>query len=306
MGRQAPVGSRRARGARRLRPPARRRGLHRAQARVGTEVSRPRRHADAADAAGPEGLLRLHGIQRALVRQRPRGAVLDAGRQAIQLAGPTACDRRTHERLGPSELSAQRSRFQSEIRQRRPRGDRPQRAAPAGAPPAAAVPAARRLRPLHVLHGLPAAGPLHDPGPARDGGDPARGLRRHEHRLHRAGVRVGPGSPALRGPRRPESSRAAGRPGADRGPARARDPLLGRRLRRRAARQLWGRDRRPAGRRVRRGVPGGVQGGPAGDRRGRRPAPARGAQRRGRHRPLPVRPRRRGGRRASVAALPRG
>ena len=37
-----------------------------------------------------------------------------------------------------------------------------------------AVPAPRRLRPLHVLPGLPAARPLHHGGPAADRGDPAR------------------------------------------------------------------------------------------------------------------------------------
>ena len=44
-----------------------------------------------------------------------------------------------------------------------------ERAAAARAPPAAAVPAPRRLRPLHVGAGLPAARPLHDPGPAGHG-----------------------------------------------------------------------------------------------------------------------------------------
>ncbi len=51
-----------------------------------------------------------------------------------------------------------------------------------------ALPAPRRLRPVHVLHGLPAAGPLHDPRAPRHGRHPAGGVQRSGGRLHRAGV----------------------------------------------------------------------------------------------------------------------
>ena len=73
---------------------------------------------DPPHAAGPEGLLRVHGIQLRLVRQRSGGAVHDARRQAIQLAGPAARDRRTHQRLGATELSAERSRLQGQVLRR--------------------------------------------------------------------------------------------------------------------------------------------------------------------------------------------
>ena len=123
----------------------------------------------------------------------------------------------------------------------------PPRAAPAGAPPDPAVPAPRRLRPVHVLPGLPAARPLHDADAAADGGDPARGVRRRERRLHHPRLGVGAGPAALRRPRRraaqtmPEVDaealeRAAGR----------RHPHLGRGLRRGAARRASAR-RTPRG-----------------------------------------------------------
>ena len=94
-------------------------------------------------------------------------------------------------------------------------------------------------------------------------------------------------------------------PAAGRGRAGARDPVLGRRLRRRAAGQLRRGGGGPARQRLRRRVPRGLQGGPAGRRRRRRPAPAGGAHHRRRHRPeaLPAAGRRAG--RPPAQALPR-
>ena len=155
-----------------------------------------------------------------------------------------------------------------------------QRAAPAGAPPAAAVPAPRRLRPVHVLPGLPAARPLHDRRAAAHGGDPARGVRRRQHRLHGAGVRVGAGPAALRRPRRrratrcPTSTRPRSRRGWSRrpGPGTTTSPT-------RCATSCGVEQGARLAERLRRRVPRGVQGGLPGRRRGVRPAAARGARR---------------------------
>ena len=62
----------------------------------------PERHPQ--DAARPEGLLRLHGVELRLVPQRRRGALHDRRGQAVLLAGPHAGGGRPHERLGPAEL----------------------------------------------------------------------------------------------------------------------------------------------------------------------------------------------------------
>ena len=72
--------------------------------------------------------------------------------------------------------------------------DRARRAAPAVPPAAPAVPAQGRLRPVHVLRGVPAAGPLHHGGPAAHAGDPARGAERGNGRVprHGGGVPAGP------------------------------------------------------------------------------------------------------------------
>ena len=67
--------------------------------------------------------------------------------------------------------------------------DRDVGARDAGAPADPAVPAPRRLRPLHVLPGLPAAGPLHDGRAAGHGGDPPRGLRRRRRSTTPRGCR---------------------------------------------------------------------------------------------------------------------
>ena len=145
----------------------------------------------------------------------------------------------------------------------------------------AAVPAPGRLRPVHVLPGLPAARPLHHRRPAADGGAScASALRRRERRLHDAGHRVGAGPAALRRPgRRRAQPIARRRRGRARGAAGRRDPLLGRRPRRGAARRATAR--RPAracSRALRRRLPRGVQGGL--HRRARRVADLRARSRR--------------------------
>ena len=95
------------------------------------------------------------------------------------------------------------------------------RAAPAGAPAAAAVPAPGRLRPVHVLPGLPAARPLHH---RRSGCAMQQILLRascdgDERRLHRPVDRVGAGPAALR---RPRPTRASAVPRRRRRRARGR------------------------------------------------------------------------------------
>ena len=71
--------------------------------------AQPLARGPAPHAAAPDRLLRLHRVQRRLVRQRSGGAVHHAGRQAVQLAGPAAPGRRPHQRVGPPELSVQRA-----------------------------------------------------------------------------------------------------------------------------------------------------------------------------------------------------
>ena len=105
--------------------------------------------------------------------------------------------------------------------------------------PDPAVPAQGRLRPVHVLPGLPAPGPLHHPGQAARAGDPARGAGRRRRcdysvlvgespvaRLHIV-VRAERGQRAAR--------RRRGRAGAS---GRRRGPVLGRRPGRGGRRQL--------------------------------------------------------------------
>ena len=79
------------------------------------------------------------------------------------------------------------------------------RAAPARAAAAAVLRPPRRLRPLPLVPGLPAARPLHDAGPRADAADPQGDDGRGDDRLHRARQRVGARAAALRrpgGPRR--------------------------------------------------------------------------------------------------------
>ena len=83
--------------------------------RLRTEIPQQGRRADAQDAATPARLLRLPRMELQVVRQRSRRAVHHARRQAIQLAGPHARGRRTHQRLGPAELSPERAGSQGQV-----------------------------------------------------------------------------------------------------------------------------------------------------------------------------------------------
>ena len=115
-------------------------------------------------------------------------------------------------------------------------------------------------------------------GAPGDGGDPARGVRRREHRLHRSGLRVGAGPAALRRAGRPgravpDVDPADARGAAGRGDARSWADDFADALRR-PVRRGAGVDPAAA---LRRRVPRGLQGGLPGAHGGRRPAPARGA-----------------------------
>ncbi len=182
-----------------------------------------------------------------------------------QRQGPAADPRDVPARRAVPDLGARAAR------------DRAVGDAPAGAPADPAVPAQGRLRPVHVLPGLPAAGPLHDRRPAGHGADPARGAARGDRRLHRAGVGVGAGPAALRRPGAQGRGRPRRRPGRARGQAGRGDPVLGGRLRGGPGRPVRRGGRgRPAAR-LRRRVPRGVQGGLPGPDGGGRPQAAGGA-----------------------------
>ena len=101
---------------------ASRQGLHRARPRVRAEVPRQGERPDAADASEAARLLRVPRVELQVVRQRPRGAVHQSGRQAVQLAGPHPSGRRPHQRLGPAELSAQRAGSEGQVVRRVRRG----------------------------------------------------------------------------------------------------------------------------------------------------------------------------------------
>ena len=186
-------------------------------------------------------------------------------RRVLERAGFTP---RQPLRQGPVEVLENYPRdelFQTAVG--RPGRHRPGGAAPAGASPDPAVPAPRRLWPVRVLPGLPAARPLHHRRPAEDGRTSCgETFDAETRRLHGSGHRVGAGPAALRGPR----AQGRARPGRRRGGARARarrgHPFLGRGLRRGPAGRRAAR--RPAvrlARGVRRRVPRGLQGGlPAG------------------------------------------
>ena len=78
----------------------------------------------------------------------------------------------------------------------------------------AAVPAPRRLRPVHLLPGLPARATATPPASGCGCSDILlRGVRRRQRRLHRPGHRVGAGPAALRRPRRPGHAAARRRRG---------------------------------------------------------------------------------------------
>ena len=101
----------------------------------------------------------------------------------------------------------------------------------AGPPPGAAVPAPGPVRPVHLLPGLPAPGPVHHGEPAAHPGDPAARAERRRGRLHHPGHRVDAGPDALHRPDRPDRRRPA-RSTPTRSPTQLADgdPLLGRRL----------------------------------------------------------------------------
>ena len=96
----------------------------------------------------------------------------------------------------------------------RPGRDHRRRARAAGAAADPAVPAQGRLRPVRVLPGLPAQGPVHDAGQAAGAGDPPASVRRRiAGRLQRPGGRVAGGQAAPRRPRGARPAAARRRPG---------------------------------------------------------------------------------------------
>ena len=165
-------------------------------------------------------------------------------------------------------------------------------AAPAGAAPAAAVRPPRRLRPVYVLPGLPAAGPLQHDGARADPEHPARATRRRDDRLHCPGQRgrcwrgctsssgCAPDQ-ALPDARRRRRSRDSSPRPPGHGATTSPTPW----------RSRSARSRRPDSlRRYARRVPRGIQGGLPGPDRGGGPAPAGGApdDERPGHEPLPA------------------
>ena len=154
--------------------------------------------------------------------------------------------------------------------------DRARRAAAERAQADPAVHAPGPVRAVHVLPGVPAAGPVHHPGQAARAGHLAGGAARGLGGLQRHRRRLGPGPPVRGGQGGAGPVRAAGgrgRPGAEagrggqvvgRGPRRRGDPGA-----RRGAGQHAGR---PAGREHPRDVQGGRH------RRGRRRRPSHDAR----------------------------
>ena len=107
--------------------------------------------------------------------------------------------------------------------------DRGWRAAAARPHADPAVPAQGHLRPVHVLPGLPAEGPVHHQGPAARAGDPAQGAERGVGRVQRDGRRGIRGPAAHRGPGRARQHAARGERGRAGEEARRRGPVVGRR-----------------------------------------------------------------------------
>ena len=122
LGRQAAGRGRHQGGAPRSRQEAGRQQLLRAHEPVRSEVPRQGSRDHPPHAPAPEGLLRVHGIQLPLVRERPGGAVHDTGRQALLLAGPHARRRRAHERVGAPELPLQPAGSERQVVRRIRRG----------------------------------------------------------------------------------------------------------------------------------------------------------------------------------------
>ena len=135
------------------------------------------------------------------------GAAAQAGRDARGGRAARRQPRRERPHRAARGLSARGA-----VRDQRGAAD-PDRArrAPAGRAQAGpAVPAARRLRPVHVLPGLPAQGPLHHAGQAARPGDLAQGAARRLRRLQRDGQQLRARPPARGG------ARGAGPPAARR------------------------------------------------------------------------------------------
>ena len=137
------------------------------------EVRRRRRGRRRAPLPRPVLLRRLHRVRAADPGAAPRRSreVLER----VRLRRPTATPARTCSRSSRPTRATSCSRPASTSCY----DDRDGGAAPAGAPPDPAVPARRRLRPLRVLPGLPAARPLHHRRPRCEIADILRGeLRR--------------------------------------------------------------------------------------------------------------------------------
>lgn len=165
-----------------------------------------------------------------------------------------------------------------------------------------ALPAPRRVRPLRLVPRLPPARPLQHDGPPAHRGDPARGLRRREHRQHDPRQRVDARAPPLRGAHANGHRHPRHRRGRPREARHRRDPHVGRGPLRGARPGAWPRRGGTDDGGVRQGPARGVQGGLRRRDGGRGPRPDRRARRRRPHdRPAPLR--RPGLRRPARAAL---
>ena len=139
---------------------------------------------------------------------------------------------------------------------------RPDRRGRSTRPPAGeALHPPRRLRPLPLLPGLPAARPLHDRGARADRLDPQDPARRRVDRVHRTGQRVDARPPPLRRPPAEWGSSSATSTSPTSSAAWPRPRALARRLRRGRAQRVRRGGGRSAGADVRRRLPRGLQGG---------------------------------------------
>ncbi len=272
-----------------------------AGAREGARAAGPGAHeGELARDRAPQLLPRLR--RRQGVRRRPGGGRASFPRP-VHLSGvhrerAAGADRRHHRRRRPGRgrpvavepLGQGPARDPGDLPARRAVPDRPLRgvpdgdggAAPAGAATHPAVPAHRRLRPLRLGAGVPAARPLQHLGPAADAGDPVRGVRRRVGRLHHPRQRVGARPAALRAAAAEGRRHPRGRREGARGAAGGGHPHLGGGPRRRPRPRGGGGRGRPPGALVGRRLPRVVQGGLRRARGGGRPAPDRGGRPRGR------------------------